>query len=152
MNADNKITDQQRKLIMVAAKQLGLGDIERHALTESVTGKASTKDLTMEEANKVIREMGKKGAEFEKRPRPAAKTGDNVIPLISLRQKDKVHELIEELGWDEDRLAGFVKRQTGSRLTGAVEELNALTLQEGQKVIEGLKKIIARMPKGGDAA
>ena len=150
MKREYPITDQQRTLIMVAVKQLGLDEDERHALTESVTGKASTKDLTMDEANRVIRELKKKGAEFEKRPRPAQ--GGNVIPLISDWQKDKVHELIKELGWDEERLAGFVKRQTGSRITGPVEELNALTLQEGQKVIEGLKKMIARQPKEGDAA
>jgi phage gp16-like protein len=137
---------------MASAHQLGLDDEERRDLIEAVTGKRTTTSLTWREASEVIEELKRKGATY-RRPRRArpGMNQDNVIHLVTAKQKAKIAQLIEELAWDNARLAGFVKRQTQSRLTGPTEDVNAITLQEAQKVIEGLKALLARQDKG-DAA
>jgi len=148
------ISHAQRKRIMASCKQIGLDDDARRDLMESVTGKRSTTRLTWREASAVIDELKRKGAKYTSprantgvRPynrRRGGTEGGEVIYLITARQKMKIAELIEALGWDEKRLVGFIARQTQSRVTGAIEKLDALTLQEGQKVIEGLKALLRR--------
>ena len=58
----------------------------------------------------------------------------------TVQQRRKIYALTEVLGWNKDpsRIQGFVKRMTG------VDRLEWLNVGQCEKVIEGLKAMIAR--------
>lgn len=61
------------------------------------------------------------------------------------RQRRKIYALTEALGWNNDkrRIEGFVKRMTG------IDRLEWLNTAQCEKVIEGLKAILAREQRKG---
>lgn len=127
------------KLIHIAKKQLNLDDdTYRHLLT-SETKKASTKDMTVWELEKVIKNLKTKGFKVRSNSKKE-----------SITATDPMHKKIRSL-WltladngavknrSEKALNAYIKRITG------VELMNCLSDSELVKVIETLKKWLSRV-------
>jgi len=142
------ITPDQIKLLWVLARQIELSDDDLHYVIREGTGKVSMREMTKREASVIIEEMLKMGAIITKKSKPR-RTGPlppNVVEIASQGQLRKIHQLEKQLAWDENpkRLRGFVRRITRTR-AGVVR-----TKRDAQKVIEGMKAILAReQGKGG---
>ncbi len=125
------ITVPQMKKLHALAKELGMDDDLLHEYVSMMTDKTSLKELSMQEAIRVIDGLeGKK--DYSK--------GDR----ISYRQEQYIMLLAKQLGWVEDekvnikRLNGFVKKYCG------VEDYRWCTRKLASNVIEGLKDMLLR--------
>lgn len=118
--------------------ELMLSDDDLHAVVFGQTGKESMKSLTQGEVNHLARVLQnmKDGVQTDNRIKRTDEGGDP--RTVSLRRK--IYALCGELGWNDDphRINGFVKRMCG------VERVEWLSIWQCNKVIEGLKKMIAR--------
>lgn len=127
-----KITQGQMKKIHALAKETGMDNDLLHGYVYMLTEKESLRDLTLNEAARVIDGMeGRKGYE----------RGDRV----SGRQEHFIFILMRKLGWVTDkgepdikRLNGFVKKQYG------IEDYRWMTRGLASKVIEAFKSLIER--------
>lgn len=121
--------------------ELGLSDEDLHAVAYRETGKESLRQLTQGEIDKVARVLQnmKDGVQ---RDTTSKRTDEGGNPRTE-RQRRKIYALTEALGWNDDnrRVSGFAKRITG------VDRIEWLTLAQCEKVIEGLKAILARQQK-----
>lgn len=121
--------------------ELGLTDGDLHAVAYRETGKESLKQLTQGEIDKVARVLQnmKDGVQRDTTSKRTDEGGD---PRTE-RQRRKIYALTEALGWNDDnrRINGFVKRVTG------VDRIEWLNVAQCEKVIEGLKAILARQQK-----
>lgn len=121
--------------------ELRLTDEDLHAVVYRETGKESMKKLSQGEINTVARVLQnmKDGVERDTK----AKRIDEGGNAQTEKQRRKIYALCDELGWNDDprRLAGFVKRVT------QVDRVEWLTIAQCNKVIEGLKGILARQRK-----
>lgn len=143
-----KIGNQQKALIHVAKSQLGLTDDEYRDLLRSVAGVESARDLTVEQADKVMKRFKELGFVMTVKPETVSKirqpylTAPDRDPdaLPTPAQSKKINELYEELGWAEgNRRIGFHQR--------VIDKPWPQTRAEANKVIEGLKSMVARKQK-----
>lgn len=116
--------------------ELHLTDEDLHAVVYRETGKESMKKLTQGEITNLARILQnlKDGAGR------STKRTDEGGDARTVQQRRKIYALTETLGWNNDpkRIQGFVKRMTG------VDRLEWLNVSQCEKVIEGLKAMIAR--------
>lgn len=121
--------------------ELGLSDEDLHAVVYRETGKESMRKLTQGEINTVARvlQIMKDGVARDVRDKRTDEGGD---PRTA-SQRRKIYALTEALGWNSDprRIQGFAKRITG------IDRLEWLNPAQCEKVIEGLKAIVARQRK-----
>ncbi|MEY9717880.1 hypothetical protein ABIA22_000370 [Sinorhizobium fredii] len=127
--------------IHVAKKQLGLDDDTYRAKLTNITGKASAKDMTEEERQKVLtvfRNEGFRPAESARRPDGRQKlTGRFAAKLQALWIAGYNLGIVENR--DDAALIAFVKRQTG------IDHVRFLKFPEdARKAVEALKAWIAR--------
>ncbi len=127
------------KLIHIAKKQLNLDDdIYRHLLT-SETKKTSTKDMTVWELEKVIKNLKTKGFKVRSNSRKEKITAAEPMHKkirslwLTLAERGAVKNRSEKA------LNAYIKRITG------VELMNWLSDSESVKVIETLKKWLSRV-------
>ena len=106
--------------------ELHLTDEDLHAVVYRETGKESMKMLTQGEVNTVARVL-----------QNMKDTGGDIRTTA---QRRKIYALCEALGWNDDprRIQGFVKR------VAHVDRIEWLNIAQCEKVIEGLKAILAR--------
>lgn len=125
------------------SEELKLSDEDLHAVVYRETGKESMKKLTQGEINTVARVLQnmKDGVERDVHAKRIDEGGNENTE----KQRRKIYALCDELGWNNDsrRLEGFVKRVTH------VDRVEWLTVDQCNKVIEGLKGIAARQKKKG---
>ncbi len=118
--------------------ELALTDEDLHAVVFRETGKESIKKLSQGEINTVARVLQnmKDTASGNVRTKRTDTGGD----ARTVQQRRKIYALTGALGWNDDprRIQGFVKRMTG------VDRLEWLTVAQCEKVIEGLKAMVAR--------
>lgn len=127
-----KITQGQMKKIHALAKEIGMDDDLLHEYVYMLTEKDSLKELTLNDAARVIDGMtGKKGYA----------QGDR----ISYRQEQFIFLLMKKMGWtdsdgnaDLKRLNGFIKKQYG------IEDYRWTTRAIASKVIEAFKEFTGR--------
>lgn len=127
-----KITPGQMKKIHALAKEIGMDDDLLHGYVRMLTEKESLKELSLNDAARVIDGMtGKKGYA----------QGDR----ISYRQEAFIFALMKKMGWtdskgnpDKKRLNGFIKKQYG------IEDYRWTTRGIASKVIEAFKELAAR--------
>ncbi len=132
-----KITQGQMKKIHVLAKEIGMDDDLLHEYIFMLTEKESLKQLSLNDATRVIDGMmGKKGYA----------QGDR----ISFRQENFIFILLKKMGWtdakgdpDIKRLNGFIKKQYG------IEDYRWLTRGIASKIIEAFKELSERPRKEG---
>lgn len=127
-----KITAAQQRKLHVLSRELGMDNDLLHEYVFMMTEKESLKELTLEEAVRVIDGLeGKK--DF------------NDGSHVTYRQLSYIFSLVKKLGWtdeegnvDEKRLNGFVKKQYG------VQHYKWMSRKVASNVIEGLKKLSDR--------
>jgi len=121
--------------------ELHLSDEDLHAVVYRETGKESIKKLTQGEINTVARVL----QNLKDGTRRGTKRTDEGGDARTVQQRRKIYALTEVLGWNKDpsRIQGFVKRMTG------VDRLEWLNVGQFEKVIEGLKAMIARQQRKG---
>ena len=121
--------------------ELGLSDEDLHAVVYRETGKESMKKLTQGEINTLARILQnmKDGVNRDVRSKRTDEGGDP----RTVSQRRKIYALTEALGWNDDnrRVNGFVKRVTG------VDRIEWLSVAQCEKVIEGLKAMVARQKR-----
>lgn len=138
------IEQWQIKAIYALANSLGLVEINNksdalHEMVYSITNKRSIKDLQKVEANLVISRLKGNMKGFKHHNITAAPG------MVNKGQEKKIWALLFELAkYDSQkdvpvgkRLTGFLKKYAG------VNDLRFLTYENANKVIEGLKGIIA---------
>lgn len=123
------------------SSELHLSDEDLHAVVYRETGKESMKKLTQGEINTVARVL--QNMKDSVNTDPHTKRTDTGGDPRTTRQRRKIYALTEELGWNTDprRIQGFVKRLTG------VDRLEWLDGEQCEKVIEGLKAMVARQKR-----
>lgn len=121
--------------------ELHLSDEDLHAVIFRETRKESMKKLTQGEINTVARVLQNMKDSVNSDPR--TKRTDTGGDARTVQQRRKIFALTEELGWNSDpkRIQGFVKRMTG------VDRLEWLNVAQCEKVIEGLKAMVARQKR-----
>lgn len=122
---------QHLSIIHVAKQKLGLSDEEYREILRVNFKKDSSKDLNTFQFKELMDIFEKLGF----------KTKENKPNRITYMQKKTIGEYEIKLQWntDKNRLIGFIERQVGSK-----KKLQWLTVQEAQKVIEGMKSIYRR--------
>ncbi len=100
------VTAAQLRKLWASARSLGWGDQEVHQLVRELTGKASLRALTMEEAARVIDRLVGAGApagelRVPSRSGPHQSVPGNVIELMTAKQLDMINRLLWHLGWRE---------------------------------------------------
>ncbi len=123
-----KITEKQRKLLFVLAKQRGMDSELLHNYIEVETGKQSITELTKEEAKRLLNGLQEK-----------KQTGKG---RITEKQLNYIKGLIQNLGWEEKALNQFIEKQYG------ISNVNWLSSKEAAKLIEGLKSIWEKDKRG----
>lgn len=108
-------------MIWASARELGFDEELLRDVVAAVTGKRKISTLTKKTASDIIDKL-----KFLK--------GEGV-KMLTGAQRQKIDELVAELGWDEKRLRGFLKKYAG------VEAAQWLTRKKAQSIIEGLKAL-----------
>ena len=118
--------------------ELGLTDEDLHGVVYRETGKGSMKQLTQGEITAVARVL-QNMKDSAARGSRSKRTDEGGNPTTE-RQRRKIYALCEALGWNDDprRIQGFVKR------VAHVDRIEWLNIAQCEKVIEGLKAILAR--------
>lgn len=126
------------------SEELALSEEDLRAIMYRETGKESMRKLTQGEINTLARILQnmKDGVNRDVH----AKRIDEGGNAQTEKQRRKIYALCDELGWNDDprRLEGFVKRITH------VDRVEWLTIEQCNKVIEGLKGMLARQKKKGE--
>lgn len=119
------MTSAQRRMIFKLSGERGLDDELLHAFIFNLTGKKSTKELTITEAVKVIDGLSEN-------------SGCN----ITFRQIKYIYALAVELGWVDEHgnankaaINRFISKQT------RVATVQWLTQQQASSIIEQMKNI-----------
>ncbi|AIA72716.1 putative phage regluatory protein [Pectobacterium atrosepticum SCRI1043] len=135
--------NQLIKLIHIAKRDLQLDDDTYRQLLITVTGKTSTRDMTVPQLDNVLSAMKKRGFKIK-----AAKKANSSRPLDDSPQSRKIRSLWLEMadaGIIRDRseaaLARWVKRETG------VDSLQWLNSEQASIIIEKLKQWQRRVRK-----
>ena len=115
------MTEKQRKLLFVLAKQNGMDMELLHSYVETQTGKQSITEVTKQEAVLLINGLQEKKQTTKGR--------------ITEKQLNYIKGLTENLGWTEKTLNQFIEKQYH------ISNVNWLTSKQAAKVIEGLKTI-----------
>ncbi len=121
----NKASAAQLRKIYALAREKGVDNDNLHSLLYSICKKEHLSEITITEAIKLIDSL-----EGNKNPY-----------RVTPKQLHFIQELAKDFGWDEKRLAGFVKK------VGGVDNINWLTKKQASAVIEGMKKL---KQKGAD--
>ncbi|ARA75085.1 GemA protein [Pectobacterium brasiliense] len=135
--------NQLIKLIHIAKRNLQLDDDTYRQLLITVTGKSSTRDMTVPQLDNVLNAMKKRGFKIK-----AAKKASSTRPLDDSPQSRKIRSLwlaMADAGIIRDRseaaLARWVKRETG------VDSLQWLNSEQASVIIEKLKQWQRRVRK-----
>lgn len=147
--AEVPISAKQRTVIMIICTQFGISKTERQAMLQDRYKKSSAGDLTSDQAGHFIAEFEKKGFKLIPKkgtakalpPRgtvrkPIARTGGNVIALVTQDERDKIAALADLIEWrEENGLTLFLEKRM------RLKEGKVRTGADAYFAIEGLKKM-----------
>ena len=122
------MTEKQRKLLFVLAKQKGMDSELLHSYVEAQTAKQSITEVTTQEAKILIDGLQQKKQTAKGR--------------ITEKQLKYIKGLIQNLEWQEKTLNQFIEKQY------AISNVNWLTSKQAAKLIEGLKSIWEKDKRG----
>ncbi len=122
------MTEKQRKLLFVLAKQKGMDTEVLHSYVEAQTGKQSITEVTTQEAKILLDGLQEKKQTAKGR--------------ITEKQLKYIKGLCQCLGWEEKALRKFIEKQY------SISNINWLTSKQAAKVIEGLKSIWEKDKRG----
>ncbi len=123
------ITRAQMRKIWALAKEIGIDEVDLRGLVLNLTGREHISQITKAQAIVVIDYLVDR------------KKGNYRPMMASSQQMYKIRILAKEMGWDNGRLKGFVKKYAG------VENEKWLDARRAYNIIEGLKKIKERQTK-----
>lgn len=139
------ISNEQKKLLHVAARELNLDDDLYREILRQEAGVTSSKELNPIGFNKVMnrfKSLGfRKTGKPYRRPSPPVSYNDP-LALITEGMTFKIQKLYKEIGFDLKRQRVFSLR--------VCKRPWPQTRAEGNMIIEALKKMAARGYKGGD--
>jgi hypothetical protein len=115
-------------LIHIVKRELGLSDDEYRAILLREAGVASAKDLTDDAFRRLMRFLVRSRYYFINRQG------------MTLRQKLYIDHLRQDLGWDEDHLANYLRKYF------RCDRVAALTRTQASNVIVALKHILSLHP------
>ncbi|MHB8989836.1 MAG: phage protein GemA/Gp16 family protein [Desulfobulbia bacterium] len=122
----NGVLDHKKlAVIHIVKKELGASDEEYRDTLEKVAGVRSAKDLDDAGFQRLMRYFARSGHYR------ASREG------ITFRQRMYIKHLVEDLAWDPNHYANFLKKYYKTGETGT------LSKTEASKVIESLKHILA---------
>lgn len=138
----------------------GKGEDELHIFVEGITGKTSIKDLTYQEADKVIARLqelqgtaASPNARSNKRKvhrsRPGGVTSGQQKKIWALMYELKKHDEIPNDVLLGDRLCAVIKKELHTDAT-VKNPFIWLDFEQGNKLIEILKRYVASMEKKGE--
>lgn len=126
------ITTSQMRKIYVTAKEYGMDNDLLHIHVQTVTGKESLKDLSVDEAIRVIDGLEHRGVPN----RPGG---------ITHKQLQFIHKLMEKIGWvgedgkpDKSRLNGFCSSMF------KIDSYRWISSTQASKIIEAFKGMESR--------
>lgn len=122
------MTEKQRKLLFLLAKQRGMDNELLHSYVETQTGKQSITEVTTQEAKVLIDGLQEKK--------------QTTKGQITEKQLKYIRGLTQCLGWEEKALRQFIEKQYG------ISDVNWLTSKQAAKLIEGLKSIWEKDKRG----
>lgn len=122
------MTEKQRRLLFLLAKQRGMDNELLHSYVETQTGKQSITEVTTQEAKTLIDGLQEKK--------------QTVKGYITEKQLKYVKGLCQCLSWEEKALRQFIEKQYG------ISNVNWLTSKQAAKLIEGLKSIWEKDKRG----
>lgn len=122
------MTEKQRRLLFLLAKQRGMDNELLHSYVETQTGKQSITEVTTQEAKTLIDGLQEKK--------------QTVKGYITEKQLKYVKGLCQCLSWEEKALRQFIEKQYG------ISNVNWLTSKQAAKLIEGLKNIWEKDKRG----
>jgi len=106
------ITPGQIKALHAIGRRRGLS----HADLREAAGVASLKDLSVVEASRFLDQLQLDDHKVNWRAGdPDRASARNVIRLATERQRNYIASLFDELGWETDKAAGWLRRRHGIR-------------------------------------
>ncbi len=125
-----KASAAQIKAIWALGKRLDMDEDDLHAIAYRISGLESISALTGREAGRMIDELKARAGERPGVPR-CSMGGTRATDA----QRRMITVLTRDLGWIDkpERLRGFLRKYAG------VEDMRFLTVQQGARVIDGLK-------------
>lgn len=145
MRDNGKINNEQKKLLHVAARELGMDEDMYREILRQEAGVQSSKDLTKQGFDKVMRRFKKLGFKKTGKPysRPNPPVSNAPDALVTEGLMYKIQMLYREIGFrDKKRQMGFNQR--------VCKKPWPQTRAEANQIIEALKKMAARGYKGGE--
>lgn len=127
------LSAQKLAVIHIAKKELGLSEEMYREILRKAAGVESAKDLDEEGFRKLMRFMVRD-------KRYLISPGG-----LTLKQKLFIQHLARELGWDGEKLRGFILKYYHRT------SLEALTKKEASKLIESLKNVRLHIRPSEDA-
>lgn len=140
--SDNLKTNGQLRTIWGLAKGCNLDADTLHVVVEGAVGVSSLKQLTKGQANEVIRLLKAEQKRQRQTRRQNKQRLGKETTHITPDQARYMKQLKHKLGWTEDRLNGFIKRQTGierwewlppARAVGVIQALKEMAEREARK-------------------
>jgi hypothetical protein len=115
----NKASASQLRKIYALAREKDIDTDNLHSLLYSVCKKEHLSEISVTEAVRLIDSLSGKQNPYR----------------ATAKQIHFVKGLAKEFGWNDKRLAGFVKK------VGGVDDIKWLTKKKASAVIEGMKKL-----------
>lgn len=140
MRQNEPVTKQQQALLHVAKKELQLADEDYQSVLLLYGGVESSKYMTQEGFKRVMNHFEWLGftSTAAARPYKAPRRDPAGIPYPA--QLQMIQSLFDQLGWPEgERQRGFCQR--------VIKKSWPQTRNEANKILEGLKAILARQKK-----
>lgn len=138
------ISKEKKALLHVAKAELGLEDDVYREILRQESGVESARDLSEEGFERVLKRFQKLGFRVRRGGRRPARPREQKDggALVGQQQLSLIRHLYEDLGWvDLRRQIGFNRRVCGRPWPQ--------TRAEANKVIEGLKAMLARQAAKG---
>ena len=124
-----QITKPQIKKLWAIVKQLGMDEADLRGLAKNLTGADSISGMTKAQAIRLIDYLAER------------QRGDYRPEMASKQQLYKIKGLAKDMGWEDYRLKGFIRKYAG------VENERWLDARRAYNMIEGMKKIKERQTK-----
>lgn len=138
---EGPITAKQIQAIKIGQQQLAIDDDTYREILRLRYDKTSCTHLTKDEAADLIDSLNRRGGNIRKKRRRTSPTPAGVDRLISQGQRRLIAALDDQVDWiEEDGLNRWCESSFGFT--------TPKTGKQAAKVIEGLKAMLKRQPKG----
>lgn len=128
------ISKEQMRKIHVLGKQIDLDHAAIHDIVVGHFGVSSLKELTADQTRFLIDTMTECAAETGVKEEVVCPHGDNVVEILTVKQREYVDYLVESLAWDATHFENFCRR--------TIKKSRPRTKREATAVITGLFRVV----------